>query len=409
MSFRFSLTTALFFIIFQVYGQQPHVNILASDTLYGRGYASGGMDKAALYIADRFTEYGVEVLPGMSSYLQEFTHPVNVFPGDLSLTPADGAELMPGRDYLVHPASPSVSGVYDLVYRLGRAPGQQEMIVIEDTFASDKSYIRMMQELESYTASAESPGAGAIMLTDRKLTWHVSIQQVAKPLFIIKKDRWKENTWKLRVEVEAVFEPGFIASNVAGMICGENTDSVVLIGAHYDHLGLMGQNTVFPGANDNASGMAMLLELAEHFSRNKPPVNMVFVAFGSEEAGLIGSRYFTDKPPLDLSRIKLMLNLDLNGTGEDGITVVNGKVLPGVFEKLTELNDEDDLLPAIKARGEAYNSDHCPFYDRGVPAVFIYTLGGIQAYHDIYDKAETLPLTEFTDLKELLIRYITSP
>jgi Zn-dependent M28 family amino/carboxypeptidase len=246
------------------------------------------------------------------------------------------------------------------------------------------------------------------MVTDRKLTWHVTDRQAAKPLFIIKKDSWTKGAKTIRVEVEALFLPAFEASNVAGMIAGQHADSVILIGAHYDHLGLMGSKTIFPGANDNASGAAMLLEIAEYFSKHPPPYTMVFVAFGSEEAGLVGSRYFTEHPPLPLDQIILMINLDLTGTGKEGITVVNGKVLPDIYNKLTSLNDEGKYLPAIKARGEACNSDHCPFYSQGVPAIFIYTMGGIQAYHDIYDKAETLPLGEFGDLKELLIQYISS-
>jgi len=91
--------------------------------------------------------------------------------------------------------------------------------------------------------------------------------------------------------------------------------------------------------------------------------------------------------------------------GDDGITVVNGKEESEIFQGLTEVNDEHQLLKSVKVRGQTQNSDHYPFSVHGVPAVFIYTRGGIAAYHDVYDQAETLPLTEFEDLFRLLVYY----
>src|SRR5690606_32142640 len=96
----------------------------------------------------------------------------------------------------------------------------------------------------------------------------------------------------------------------------------------------------------------------------------------------------------------------ISGTGDDGIQVVNGSVYPRKFEKLKNINDSEQLLKEVKVRGEACNSDHCMFHRKGVPSFFIYTLGGIQAYHDVNDKAETLPLTEFEDYFRLITRFI---
>ena len=132
------------------------------------------------------------------------------------------------------------------------------------------------------------------------------------------------------------------------------------------------------------------------------------MAFAAEEIGLIGSKYFTDHPLFPLKKIKFLLNFDLAGTGDDGIQVVNGKNYQQKFDLLTKLNDQDKLLKQIKIRGEACNSDHCMFHNKGVPCFFIYTLGGIQAYHDIYDRAETLPLTEYQDYFTLLVRFISN-
>jgi Zn-dependent M28 family amino/carboxypeptidase len=169
---------------------------------------------------------------------------------------------------------------------------------------------------------------------------------------------------------------------------------------------MMGADALFPGANDNASGVALLLSMVKHYSVNKPKYSVVFIAFSGEEIGLLGSQYFTDHPLFPLKKIKFLINFDLAGTGDEGIQVVNGKKYQSKFDLLTSINKERSLLPQIKIRGEACNSDHCMFHMKGVPCFYIYTLGGIQAYHDIYDKGETLPLTEFQDYFTLMAEFI---
>ena len=177
----------------------------------------------------------------------------------------------------------------------------------------------------------------------------------------------------------------------------------IVVSAHYDHLGHMGPDVLFPGANDNASGMSMLLCLAEEIKNHPLKKNVLFIAFAGEEAGLQGSTWCVTDRPIDLSSIRMMINLDLNGTGEEGITVVNSTEQQKLFDELVAINAKEKLLTVVKPRGPACNSDHCPFVQKGVPAVFIYTMGGISAYHDVFDKPETLPLTEFDDLYRLLV------
>ena len=99
------------------------------------------------------------------------------------------------------------------------------------------------------------------------------------------------------------------------------------------------------------------------------------------------------------------MNFDLAGTGEEGIRIVNGSVYKDKFDLITKINQQQELLPRIDIRGAACNSDHCYFYQKGVPCFYIYTQGGIKAYHDLADKYETLPLTEFVDYKKLMIRF----
>ena len=112
--------------------------------------------------------------------------------------------------------------------------------------------------------------------------------------------------------------------------------------------------------------------------------------------------------PIDLSRIKMLVNLDLNGTGDEGITVVNATAQQGIYDQLVAINEKTQDLPQVKSRGPACNSDHCPFVQKGVPAIFIYTMGGVSYYHDVMDRPETLPLTKFDGLYRTLATLLST-
>ena len=129
---------------------------------------------------------------------------------------------------------------------------------------------------------------------------------------------------------------------------------------------------------------------------------MVFIAFAGEEAGLAGSKYFIEHPLVDLKKIRFLINLDLVGTGDEGMMVVNATEHKREFEQLKKINEEHRYLATLGERGKSKNSDHYYFSENGVPAFFFYTLGGIQAYHDIYDKPETLPLTKYKEVFRLI-------
>jgi Zn-dependent M28 family amino/carboxypeptidase len=163
----------------------------------------------------------------------------------------------------------------------------------------------------------------------------------------------------------------------------------------------------FPGANDNASGIAMLLSIARYYAAHPAECkySIAFMAFTGEEMGLFGSKYYNEHPLFPLSKIKFEINMDIMGTGDEGITVVNGTVFKAAFNALVKINDGQHLLKLIKPRGETSNSDHYFFYKNHVSSFFIYTMGGIKAYHDIYDRRETLPLTNFDEVYKLLIQF----
>jgi Zn-dependent M28 family amino/carboxypeptidase len=170
----------------------------------------------------------------------------------------------------------------------------------------------------------------------------------------------------------------------------------------------MGSETYFPGANDNASGVAMLLELARYFKANKTERSIYFIAFACEEAGLLGSKHFVEHPLFPLKNIGFLMNVDIMGSGEDGVTIVNATLFENAFKQLVEINDAAQLLKVIKSRGPAANSDHYWFTKAGVPAFFMYTMGPNKNYHDIFDRYEALSFNEFEDIKKLLIQFCQS-
>jgi aminopeptidase YwaD len=394
------------------------INTLSSESMKGRGYVGQGDRNAANYLASEFEKSGLKKYS--KGYFQTFTTPVNSFPGKMSVS-VNGNKLKPGEDFLIDPGSPGISGKFstevltaeDLLSKDGwikKIKSASSRFVVVTTFEKTKynaDQLKQINEVVSFLKySEDNPAKGVVILTDEKLTWSGSTELFFKPCFTIKASALSEPITSIEIFAENKFLKNHQTQNVIGYLEGTKKDSMLVFTAHYDHLGMMGNETMFPGANDNASGVSLLLNLVKHFSTNTPEYTVVFIAFAAEEIGLIGSKYFTEHPLFPLSKIKFLINFDLAGTGDDGIQVVNGKIYQQKFDVLTKLNDQDKLLKQIKIRGEACNSDHCMFHAKGVPCFFIYTLGGIQAYHDVYDRAETLPLTDYQDYFTLLVKFI---
>jgi aminopeptidase YwaD len=345
------------------------VDTLTSPYFWGRGYTNDGMGKAARYITAQVKSYGLQPMSG-KDYVQPFSFNVNSFPGKMEVT-LNGIALMAGRDFIVTPESRGVKAKGNLV--------QKDSV----TFVDDQNRISVTIK--------------------NKLTW--SVAQEAADYTAIQVDRKaiKELPAAISVNIENKFINNFKAGNICAMVKGTSRpDSVVMFTAHYDHLGGMGSSTYFPGANDNASGISMLLSLAKYYAAHPQPYTMAFMCFAGEEAGILGSKYFTENPLIPLGSIKFLINVDLTGTGGDGITVVNASVYPKQFEVLKQVNAKGNYLTKIYSRGKAANSDHYWFTEKGVPAFFIYTMGGIKAYHDVFDVSKTLPLNEYNDLFKLI-------
>ena len=149
----------------------------------------------------------------------------------------------------------------------------------------------------------------------------------------------------------------------------------------------------------------MLLSLAKYYAAHPQQYSIGFILFAGEEIGLLGSKYYTEHPIVPLKNVRFLTNTDLAGTGSEGITVVNASIFPKEFALMNKINDEYKYLVSIGARGKAANSDHYWFTELGIPSFFFYTKGGIAAYHDVFDKAATLPLNEQGDLMQLMIKF----
>lgn len=387
---------------------------LCASEMYGRGYVNGGDEAAAHYLRNQLEKIGVTAFD--FNYYQDFKMSVNTFPQAMEVE-VDAKKLQPGIDFIVSPDAPSVLGEYDILYLNKSVIGNpNKMDEFEKTDKKGKAVVldsagfNNVQKEYFVSAKKNSFGANVIIeLLPEKLTWGVSQEVSSFTILQILKKSLPANAKKIKLNITNKFLPKYNSQNILGFIEGKTKpDSSIVFSAHYDHLGMMGSATIFPGANDNASGTAMLLNLAQYYSKpeNKPDYTIVFIFFGAEEAGLVGSKFYTENPVFPLEEIKFLINIDLAGTGEEGITVVNGSVFEKEFNKLKELNEAKKYLAQVKVRGKAANSDHYYFTEKGVPAFFIYTMGGIKAYHDVYDRPETLPLTEFQDLFRLLTDFV---
>jgi hypothetical protein len=397
------------------------VKTLASPAFKGRGYAENGDQIASAFIAGEFKKSGLLPLNG-NSYFQDFDLSVNTFPGDVKVE-LNGKTLITGADYLVEASSPPVQGHFQVITadRTSLNSVEKVLALVEkakDAFILLNDQVKPSEEgpeekrmisqaIEALKYDENLEFKGLIVCTSDKLTWTTLSFQTTRPVIVVnKKGLDPESIQNITLNIESRFIPKYTTRNVVGMLKGTSgSDSTLVISAHFDHLGLMGNKVYFPGANDNASGTAMLLSFVKEYARHPPKYNTVFLAFSGEEIGLLGSKAFVEHPLTDLKKIKFLVNFDLAGTGEEGIKVVNGSIFKAQFDRLTKLNQQDHLLPKVEIRGAACISDHCRFYEKGVPSFFIYTQGGIKAYHDIYDRSETLPLTEFSHYFQLMQRF----
>ena len=348
---------------------------LTSKEFYGRGYLNNGLDKATKFISSEFKRFKAEPL-FTTGYFQWFDFDVNTFPGKMDVK-INGKKLKPGYDFIPSPETGTIFGEF------------------------------ILQKKDSITYFAQRFPVPISVTLKRKLTFSVATNSTNfVAIELLNTNQYRELN-RIELDIESKVLTKYINKNICAFIKGtQNNDTMIIFTAHYDHLGGIGKKTFFPGANDNASGVSMVLNLVKYYAENPPKYKMVFVFFAGEEAGILGSKYFVENNTVDLTKIKFLINLDLLGTGVEGIMIVNAYEYKDQFAKLKKVNDEQHFVKEIKLRGKARNSDHYWFSEKGVPCFFIYTLGGIKAYHDVFDIEKTLPLTSYTNVFRLLTGFV---
>lgn len=426
---------------------KKHVRYLASDELEGRSAGTNGTQLAREYIAALFANWKLNPKGENGSYFQRFSFPGRYRLGEgnfLVLTLPNGQErtFSPESEFLplALSASGEVGGEIVFVGYGISAPDEnyddyagidvkgkvvlalRGMPANNTKFASEATFPAKLR-------TAREKGAKAIILVSGPLSpfddepvpfWNEPAMMDAGILGVTVKRAFAESLFHLESvqrQIDETLKPFSFSIdkakvrlkvnlqrervedfNVIGLVEGSDPklkDEFVVIGAHYDHVGVSltrdGQKQIFNGADDNASGTAGLLELAQYFSANRDRVkrSLIFIAFGAEERGLIGSRHFVDNPTVPLEKIVAMVNLDMIGRLRNNAVFVLGVASSPAWKVLLDEINLQFNFTLRDSPGMFGASDHFAFYNKGIPVLFFFT-GMHENYHRPSDDWETL-------------------
>lgn len=440
------------------------VTYLASDALQGRGIDTPGIETAAEYLRNKFVAAGLSPVPGLGSYFLGFDHStVSGISSGTSLTVGStGHEIF--KDYTVLSSSAEGKFAGPVVfagYGVSSANDHYDdfagidvkgkvCLVMRFEPQDDQGNSRFAKEGYSFNAhlrnkfnACASHGAAAVLLVnppnhkpggDVLLPFARSFQegpsaipvlQVTQPVAeaMLKQaeappladvERKIDSTGHpASMELKGVTVSGSVAldrttkklRDVCAFIPGEGplADEYVVVGAHYDHLGLGGPGSLFSGkaihhgADDNASGTAAVVTLAKQMAAApelaggpRSRRSIVFVAFTAEEEGLIGSSQFVQHPPVPLDRVVAMLNMDMVGRVRNETLYVGGAGTAAPFDAFVKRADEHSPLEFKEfGRGGFGPSDHMSFAAKKVPVLFLFS--GMHAdYHRPTDTADKI-------------------
>src|ERR1041385_3654229 len=408
---------------------QQDVSYLASDALDGRRTGTQGANDAARYIAGEFERAGLH--PGinaagaekrrqmMARYLQPFPYVGHVELGKNNVL----ANLRVGEDWMPLGISPNqtlhLTAVVNAGYGItanelnyndykGTYSKTQVAVIRTGTPDGDNPHGRFTTagQLRFKVAAAQSPGVGALLIISNeddlkneplaRLSYD-NAALAAIPVAVISKqaaEKLANAKVTLTTDVVRAEVPSY---NVIGVL--EGSDPIlkqqnIIIGAHYDHLGRGGEESLAPksgeihhGADDNASGTAGLIELARLFSSQKPRLKrtLIFIAFSGEEEGLLGSNYYVNHPLAPLTNTVGMINMDMIGRMKDRKLIIGGVGTAKEWRQVIEPEKSFELTLNEDGFGP---SDHSSFYGKQVPVLFFWT-GTHNDYHkpsDTWDK-----------------------
>lgn len=378
--------------------------------MFGRGYVNKGDSLAADYIAHALKKYRIK--PIGTSYFQHFEMSINRYIGAPSLT-IDGQTLQNGTDWVPDPASPSIHGTFpvirvtkkDLIHKkdfqqLCAQDLQNSFITFDTCVVNNQELHRLARNLftsapflvKGLVEALESPTFSA----RRYVRDYVTLR--------VKREHWSREVKAIEVDLDHEFVEDYTSQNVMGFIPGQSDTCIALIG-HYDHLGMFGE-VMYPGANDNASGVAMMLELGAHFKKHRPHYSIQLIFFGAEEAGFYGSEYYVAHPAYPLAKTKMVINFDMVASGTQWTELIQAQLYPAIEQSFVAINAQHNYIEQLKPTGYEATLDHIHFHDQGIPAVFFWTEGGNKVYHTPGDLPATLTYPVFEGIFKLVRDFV---
>jgi len=197
------------------------------------------------------------------------------------------------------------------------------------------------------------------------------------------------NSYHQAFTFAGIDDPKIAGKNMIGYIPGASS-KIIVISAHYDHLGII-NGKIFNGADDNASGVAGMLKIAAHYAKNKPNYTLIFAAFDAEEFGRKGSEYFVNHLPVDIKRIKLNLNLDMISHNDKGELYASGtyknpqlkNYIATTIPDLKILFGHDN--PKLGIDDWTNQSDQSAFNDKNIPFIYF----GVEDHKDYHKSTDT--------------------
>lgn len=383
---------------------------LCSPDFFGRGYVNRGDSLAADFIASEMSKWKLKSFD--KNYFQYHNLPVN------SQSKADvwfdGEKMTSDGHLLVEASSPTMKGTFPVLSLNASVlkNSKRFMGMVSDNpdsfFFLDSTGINNKELYDFAKGIIYSPSIskkGVIEVTYRlpfgvpranfdsfvKIQLHESINS--------------ESIKEIKIDNQNTFIPDYSTQNVIGYVTGK-TDQWIIFTAHYDGMGMYG-DVHFPGANDNGSGTAMVLDYARHIATGKKPhYSYAFMLFPGEERGLWGSRYYADNPLFPMEKIRMVINLDMVCSGDKGFTLFNATTWPMETTIIETLNTNKNYGFDIRQRGPAANSDHHPFHVKGVPAIFFITSGKAGPGHTAFDYAKDALFPKYDELFSLISGFI---
>jgi aminopeptidase YwaD len=408
---------------------QQHIQFLADDKLDGRRTGTAGEAAAANYISTQFKTIGL-LARGTENFLQPF----EVIEGK-QINPAtfltiDGKNLLLNKEFFPLIISPNVTveALPSLTLKEPSTPWFFDLKELLESNAANPHFDITESIIKSAKESAKR-GATAVFLYNTsnkedglKFDGKEKFESVSIPVVYLTKEAAKKYLSdesatldvKLKVDIADKKRNG---TNVIGYV-DNGAPTTVVLGAHFDHLGRGEDNNsreiekkgqIHNGADDNASGTAALIELARLLKNSKlKNNNYLFIAFSGEELGLFGSKYFTEHPTIDLTRVNYMINMDMVGRLSDSshVVTVGGYGTSPSWGEIYNLTGKKKLYAnELQFRFDSSGtgpSDHTSFYLKNIPVLFYFT-GLHQDYHKPTDDFDKINYTgEINVVKHIL-------